>query len=273
MHGSTPSRSLRRSEAAALLSLVLLLLGASPAAGQHLHPAPEDASGLRPLHFSHPMIGESVSPESEARLEHSREGASRLTEVSLGYAPTRGFGVDVALSVETLDDGGVRLGTPHLGLHFAHFGLADRGILLGYGVELSPPARQASHGTSEHGTSEHGAAEHSHAPVRPFVSLGYKSGGLELIASGGVGIDAGARGAGGAARGLGYSLSALHPLAPRVDGSLEAYGGGAGEALHLAPGLRIRLRPGVSLGIGASGALEGPESAGIRTVVSAAYHW
>jgi hypothetical protein len=100
------------------------------------------------LHFSHPLITESPSPDTKARLDYvfadEPDDAKRHTfrfEGEYALAPWLSLEVDVPYTLLDVEGEPNRnhLDTVEGGLKYANFGLADYGLLLGGGLELGLP--------------------------------------------------------------------------------------------------------------------------------------
>lgn len=129
--------------------LVALALAVSPrtAAGQEGHEhadgeahdhAAHDHAGL---HFTHPMIAESVTPDTKVRLDHQYfDFADGNTENSgvleAEYAFHRGISLEFGLPYSYSSG---EFGNLKALLKFANYGFEDSGVLLGYGLGVSVP--------------------------------------------------------------------------------------------------------------------------------------
>ncbi|HEX8907093.1 MAG TPA: hypothetical protein VF771_19740 [Longimicrobiaceae bacterium] len=198
------------------------------------------------LHFSHPLVTESVSPDTKVRVDYARTGGGGESELEMEgeYAFTRSFSIEAGLGYDLAESAASEA---EIAAKLAHYGWEERGILVGGGVLVGIPLRsEAVAGVEE----EERAAE-----VAPFVHGGLRAGGWELTAITRLGFtpadtDAGTR--------LGVNASALYHLTPRIETMLE-YQGAAGlsgeasgsSAQAVAPGLKVRpfeAAPGLAVG-------------------------
>lgn len=128
---------------------LLALIGLLPAAAvaqdddhecddDHEHGAADHHAGL---HFTHPMIAESVSPDTKIRLDHQyfefRDGDREHSAVlEAEYAFARGVSLEVAIPYSYTESA---FGNFDAALKFANYAFERAGVLLGYGVELGFP--------------------------------------------------------------------------------------------------------------------------------------
>jgi len=259
--GSTRSWGRRR---AAILTAALLA-PAVPAAAQeqaqtggHVHEgeaAPQHAG----LHFTHPLVAESVSPDTKLRLDFGRRDlggeAESEMELEAEYALHRSFAVEVGVHFEPAEG---RFGETHVIAKFANYAFEGAGVLLGYGMELGLPTGAAhGHGGLEGPEHEHLEGEEPQveepAPdenvyeFAPFLNAGLATGSWEVSAWTRYAIPTNQVEPADRGPELRYSLSALLHATPRLQPVLELSGaaglGGPSadrETVALTPGLRIR---------------------------------
>lgn len=275
------------------------------------------------LHFTHPIITESVSPDTKLRLDHrffdfpdgDVEHSAQLTGE---FAFSRIFSVEAGIPYSY---SATAFGNADITFKFANYGLEEAGIVLGYGLELELP----TNGSPEEATPdiehehEHGVALRRGAPrvlrrsggiltdppaprfhgaggvegtlgteewtASPFLNLGFRRGGLELIGWGAFAIPFHQADQAEVGTGFEWNLSALYHVSPRLDAMLEldASHGISGEpvgedVVDLSPGVRFRLFPdrpfvlGTSVGFPvASGMEEDPFD--LRWVTSLFWHF
>ena len=127
------------------LSLVLVLvvpLGVASAQEQ------AEADHHEGLHFSHPLIAESVSPDTEVRLDYAfadlgPDASAQALGLELEYAFHRAFSIEAGIPFARLDvdgePGTSRFGNAEVAFKFANYAFEDTGALLGYGVEFGLP--------------------------------------------------------------------------------------------------------------------------------------
>ena len=117
------------------------------------------------LHFTHPMIAESVSPDRKLRFDHRYfefpDGATENSGVlEAEFAFHRSFSVEFGLPYTYTE---AELGNLEAKLKFANFAFENAGVLLGYGVGFVIP----TNGSTE--TPDARSLE-GRAPPRPTVA-------------------------------------------------------------------------------------------------------
>ncbi len=222
-----------------------------------------DADHSKDLHFSHPLFGESPSPDTKVRADYffqneSREatGESHMLRVEAEYALRRWVSVeaDVPFTVRNPDDESKErhLDTVEIAVKLASSAFSERGLLLGGGLELGLPTGDSS---KEIGSSHI-------IVVEPFVDFGLKRGKLELTGFLSAGIPMNENGDNEADVELGWNASFLYQLTSQVELLLEFNGErvfGGEERGHstavIAPGLKLaptrdrKLKIGVGVGL------------------------
>lgn len=221
-------------------------------------------------HFSHPLVAESVTPDTKVRLDtHFADGTGGSTlalvfEAEYAFAPA--FSIEVGTTpythaspaasppiafAETMP-AGVRAslasspaGTAEKGFSdldvafkFANFAFAEHGVLLGYGAELGLPLRTE------------GEPVHAITRIEPFLNIGYQRAGWELEGFVRFGIPTAAEDGAPGNADLATNASVLRHLGDRLQALLELDTGsplGGGEdpwVAHLTPGLKVQPLPG-----------------------------
>lgn len=237
------------------------------------------------LHFSHPLVTESPSPDTKLRLDYlwTRTGSSsadRATEhgvrVEGEYAFSHALSLAVTVPYAWLSAAGVpdasHLGNTEVSLKAASLRWGDRGLLVGGGLSAGLPTGSDARGI---GTSR--AAE-----LEPFVDVGVKRGGLELVGFGHYGTTVRNRDGVDAEREIAFDGSALYAVTHDVEALVEVGAArttagpeGRTTATSLAPGLKLYpfanrcLMFGISAPLGLSG--KARDERGL--LVSAFYHF
>lgn len=268
----------------------LLLLASVPSAAAAQIEIHEDGEAhSHGLHFSHPLVAESVSPDTKGRLDlvstRIEEGGAKewITALALEaeYAFHRAFSVEVQLPY------GVQAGSPgetHLGLKFANYAFEERGVLLGYGVDLGLPTgdfEAPGHELVEHDTTAAGEHEDLYE-IEPYLNVGWMHGRWELVGFAVFSIPTDLDPAHEASTGLALNASALYHASNRLmalleyDGlsGLSGDGAGAGFA-NLSPGVKVVPFAGSTLQIGVSAGFPvvDRDQFDTRLKVSAFYHF
>lgn len=277
-----PYRYMRRVS----LAVVLLLTGlgwplGGMAAQEHDHEDghAQEADHHAGLHFAHPMIAESVTPDTKVRVDHrffdftEEDEHSGLFEAEYAFHRSVSLEVGFPFSYSASEPGNLEAI-----LKFANFAFEDAGVLLGYGTGLVAPtagdedepvavpnrdgAASAGPGLAAARRDATGAgrtrAPRLHAggagvagslgtdawSLRPFVNVGWQSGDLELVAWTLLDVPLGHDEAEPEiSTRLTYSLSGLYRVSNRVQAILELDGIG-GVNGHAVGGDVLNLAPG-----------------------------
>lgn len=252
---------------------------------QHSHEIDSDASDHHHgLHFVHPMFTESVSPDTKMRLDYQLQYPGPISETELEgeYAFSRIFSLETGVH---FDPAANRFGNTHLLFKFANYALEERGILLGYGLSLDLPTGSGhGHGTGESLDQE--PADHHHEEniyqFSPFLNAGLKTGNLELVGWSLFNIPTNHAHPEDASTSLDYNISALYHLSSRIQPLVEFTGtrqlsgvSNKGNALYVAPGLRVKLLEDTPLilGLGMRIPVTKERSFDNQVQVSAFYHF
>lgn len=245
-----------------VLAGFLLALHA-PASAQESH-RHVDSSHNDGLHFSHPLVAESPSPDTKIRFDYALldvDGAGPQATVSTfrleaEYAFYRVFSVEVDVPYTWLDpeQGSSRsnLDNVQVGLKFANFAFEERGLLLGYGIEFGFPTGDSGEGIGSGHIFE----------IEPFLDVGYKWRDIEVVAFTEFGIPTNQEEGEEVETELGYNVSALYHFSSGLQGLIEVDGESvlsgeeSGESLvNISPGIKIRPLPlrelilGLSVGV------------------------
>jgi len=222
-----------------------------------------DPDHSKELHFSHPLFGESPSPDTKVRADYffrneSREvtGESHTARLELEYALRSWVSLeaDIPFTVRDPDDESNErhLDTVEIAVKLASSAFSEHGLLLGGGLELGLPTGDSSGGIGSSHILE----------VEPFLDFGLKRGDLEVTGFLSAGIPMNENGDNEADVELGWNASFLYHLNSRVELLLELNGErvfGGEERGHstavVAPGLKLtptrdqNLKIGVAVGL------------------------
>ncbi len=265
--------SMRKSVAALATALTLVAAFAAPRAYAHASHAD--------LHFSHPIVAESPTPDRKVRLDYrfdSFEAGGELHTPNLEaeYAFLRWVSLEVDVPWSYLH----RTGRPtenHLNdvevtLKFATFALADRGLLLGGGVGAELPT----------GDVQTGIGDEDITVITPYASVGYERGAVELVGFAHFGIPTGGSEADRADLEFTWNSSALVHVTDRLMALAEFDGvhvsGGPEDgfdAVYASPGVKVAPLRDVQLEVGAAVrvALTDQRDTDISTIGSVFYHF
>jgi hypothetical protein len=256
-----------------------------PAEAQHAHEGQH--SHEEDLHFTHPMVAESVSPDTKLRLDFAFQNPGEETEMELEgeYAFHRAFSIEAGVH---FDPEAGAFGETHIITKFANYAFEERGLLLGYGLEFGLPTGGAhAHG----GVREHEEGQHEHGgdepeediyEIAPFLNAGLMAGRWEIVGWTIFSIPTNQSLQENVGTELRYNASALFHASPRIQALVEAHGqaGLSGResdrsVVNLAPGIRIRPLPrrNLALGTALSFPVTEDEAFDMRVLVSAFYHF
>jgi hypothetical protein len=104
----------------------------------------EKAKNTDHLEFSHPLITESVSPDTKIRLTflHTKTDSgmiSQVYDIELEYAPVPSFSIHLDMPYTVINHSTGNLDEIELDLKFANFAFAAHHVLLGYGISFGLP--------------------------------------------------------------------------------------------------------------------------------------
>ncbi|HSM36215.1 MAG TPA: hypothetical protein VK837_07460 [Longimicrobiales bacterium] len=291
--------------------VALVALGATgPASAQDHDHDDGDHGHHGGLHFTHPLIAESVSPDTKVRLDHDYfEFPDGDTEhagtLEAEYAFTRGFSIELGLPYSYTASA---LGNLEAVLKFANYAHEDAGLLLGYGIEFGFPTNgnpeeaheeeltRAPRSVAGHqlspgrpsfaftggGSGVGGTLGTTEYEIAPFLNVGFMRNGLELVGWAFFEIPFNQEEPEEVATELAYNVSTLYPTGGRVQALLELDGssGISGEAVdedvvQVSPGLRFRPLPDRPLVVGtaASFPISGDQEIDLRWRASVFWHF
>ena len=273
-----------------ILAVVLAAAGALKAFAHDDHGNP---SGL---HFSHPLITESPSPDTKIRLDYfflnvdgevedeelgeEGEGPSKFKEstvnLELEYAFTRNISIeaDIPYTFINPDEGKDvnHFNNIEIGVKLATFFLEEYGILLGGGLEFGLPT----------GDDEKGIGSDNIFEIEPFLSFGWKYKILEVVSFLHIGFPVNQKGDQNEGDELGYNLSTLVHATEwlevllEFDGETVLNGEEEGESvLNIDPGVKFKPFKSQELhvGFGAGFPVTNDEEFEYRLIASVFYHF
>jgi hypothetical protein len=258
--------------------------------------AHDDHGNPNGLHFSHPLITESPSPDTKIRLDYffldvdgevededlgeEGEGPSRFKEntvnLELEYAFTRNISIeaDIPYTFINPDEGKdtSHFNTVDIGVKLATFILEEYGVLLGGGLEFGLPT----------GDDDKGIGSDNIFEIEPFLSFGWKYKILEVVSFLHLGIPVNQKGDQDEGNELGYNLSTLLHATEwlevllEFDGETVLNGEEEGESvLNIDPGVKFKPFKSQELhvGFGAGFPVTHDEEFEVRLVASVFYHF
>jgi hypothetical protein len=217
---------------------------------QHL----PDHDHKKTLHFSHPLVSESPSPDTKIRTDYLY---MNLTEddlkmhtfvVEAEYAFFRWLSLefDVPYTILSNEMTLSRLNNIEVGIKYANFTFEETGLLLGGGIELGLPT----------GSDETGIGSSTVWEVEPFLDFGYKNEGFETVgfAKFGFPVNGGEE---EADLEFGWNLSFLYQITNHIEGLVEFSGekvnGGEEDGFTttaVIPGIKIKPVQSINLKVG-----------------------
>ena len=239
---------------------VLATPGFAQEAGEHDHgPTGHHQAGESGhhagLHFTHPLVAESVSPDTKLRFDYGYQDLGAENESELELEGEYAFHRSVALEIGThFDATRGELGETHVIAKFANFAFEEHGLLLGYGMEIGLPTG-AGHGhvgleapEHEHEEGEeHEEEEDDVYEFAPFLNVGLAAGLWEFVAWTRYAIPTNQTAPAELGPELRFDLSVLLHASNHIEPVLEMGGSfGLGgpqadrEVLTLSPGVRVR---------------------------------
>lgn len=262
--------------------LVVILAASFPARAQeHAHDNGHSQSDR--LHFTHPLVTESVSPDTKVRLDYvfTTPGSAYELEFEGEYAFHPAFSIEAGVHYD-LSQGG--LGDTHVLFKFANYAFAERGVLLGYGVVFGLPTgdHDDAGGARGHHGHAHAAGDSDIYEIEPFLNAGIRRGALEISGWARFAIPTNQETQSEVETNFRYDLSALYHVGPRLDvltelnGAWGLSGHASGDATaSVVPGVRLRPFTGVNFvgAIGMALPLTYQESFDSRVILSLFYHF
>lgn len=278
---------LRRPATAGMVAAAVMLLGGGFVYGHEAGDAGNSSAGHSPegaLHFSHPLIAESPSPDTKVRFDYffrdvdhegekAREHTMRL-EGEYAFDPAFSVEIDVPYELRHPDEGSnaTHSGTVEVGLKFANFAFAEQGLLLGYGIELGLPT----------GDDEKEIGSDHLFEFEPYFDFGLRRGDVEVVGFVSFGVPTNQADGEEVETELGYNLSALYHVTSRLAGLVELDGESAlsGEedgtsVVNITPGVKFRpfADSNLQVGVGVSFPVSGEREFDVQTILSLFYHF
>ena len=239
------------------------------------------------LHFSHPLISESPSPDTKIRLDYffmdiegeEEQGGglkNHTIRLEAEYAFSRNISIEVDAPYTFInpDEG---IGVDHLnnievGLKLASFIFEQYGLLLGGGIEFGIPT----------GDDQKGVGSDHILEIEPFLSMGYKYNNFELVSFVSLGFPVNQDDGEDESDEFGYNVSLLYHLTNgievllEIDGEVALNGEEDGESiLNIDPGIKILPfnNKDIHIGFGAGFPLTEDEAFEYRLIGSLIYHF
>ena len=264
-----------------LLSLAMVLaigVFCSVAAQSDDH---DDDHDHGPLHFSHPLIVESPSPDTKVRFDYFfrrlRDAGEKVddhtlrVEAEYAFKPWISIEVNAPLTLHRpeLSPRETHTDEMEVSLKMASFRWAEKKLLPVYGVSFELPTGNGSAIGSDHVVH-----------VEPYAGLGWMRNRIELVGFVSMGFPTNRRVTDDDGTELSYEFSYMYKanhtlqLLMEVDGSRVVTGPASGEnVLNLSPGFKINHGHHWQFGFGAGFPVTGTKDFKVRTIASVFYHF
>jgi hypothetical protein len=255
--------------------IALLAVSSTFAIGQHSHDHGE-------MHFSHPLIVESPSPDTKVRLDYFFSRRNDAGEIISGHTPRlefeyafrRSFSIEVnapyTFNQPESAPGQSHLDTVEVSFKFASFAFDEKHILPTYGLSFNLPTGNDS-----------GIGSNHIVEIEPFAGLGYKHKKIQLVGIVSVGLATNKRAGDEEGTEFGFGLASMYKVTPRFEALLEFDGhrpltGGEERrtVANISPGLKfLPFNDHWQIGVSAGFPVTHTKDFNIRTVVSVFYHF
>ncbi|MCH7827096.1 MAG: hypothetical protein IIC75_03835 [Bacteroidetes bacterium] len=141
----------------------------------------DDKDKNKHIHFAHPLITETPSPDTKIRFDYFyrninsgvlKNHTTRL-ELEYAFAPSFSIEVDIPYTIlkPSLGSTESNFNTISIGFKFANYAFEESNILLGYGLEFGIPT----------GDQDVGIGSNHILEIEPFFSIGYKIDKFDII--------------------------------------------------------------------------------------------
>jgi hypothetical protein len=258
----------------------ILALVAGISFGQDTDSGHHDDDHHHGLHFSHPLITESASPDTKLRFDYDYErlrtdDGDRSTDhairVEYEYAFARSFSVAVTAPYVFRRTEGFthenHFDNVEISLKAASFAFAEKKILPVYGISFGLPTGNDS-----------GIGSNHVVEIEPFAGLGVMKGNFEFIGFGSFGFRANRHAADEEGNEFGYHFSTMYKFSPRFQGLLEFDGhnsltGETANVLNISPGIKFIPAEHWQIGAGVGFPLTHDKDFNVRGILSVFYHF
>jgi len=266
---------------ATALALTLVVLPTSGTAHEAHH------HNEKALHFSHPLISESPSPDTKIRLDYKFESkpgkeeeqaGARVSTINLEgeYAFNKSFSVEVNIPYSFRDSEEDSItdntGNVEIAFKYANYTFEEKGLLLGGGLEFGLPTGNTG---KEIGSSHV-------LEIAPFLNFGYRHDPFELVGFVKFGFPINENTDDETDLELGWNLSLLYQanediqLLLELDGEHVYNGEEDGhEVVNITPGVKYQpfAQGRFQVGAGVSFPLTEDKEFYVMPVISAFYHF
>ncbi len=202
------------------------------------------------LHFSHPLVAESPTPDTKIRFDYiftkvdndERVSDDQMLRLEAEYAFNENVSVEIhapfTFTNPSDEPNENNFGDVEVAIKLASYALESHGLVIGGGIELVLPT----------GDDDKNIGNDHTLHIEPFITAGYKKDSLEVIASLGFGIPTNEPEAEKDEEDLEleFNLSVLYHFTPRIEGLIELDGSSVVSGheeetvVNLTPGIKVR---------------------------------
>jgi len=270
--------------------MIVLLSGTTHTTAQPSHRHHEDPNNnVSPahashdaLHFSHPLVAESPTPDHKLRLDYRFDneengGQTSTLRLEAEYAFNRHVSVEIDAPYTWTDPTGSpnenNLGNVEISLKLASYAFEQHGVVVGGGIEFGLPT----------GDDDRGIGDDHVLEIEPFIDVGFKRDRVQVIAFLTFGIPTNEPGADKDEEDLelGFNLAFQYDFTPSIAGLFEidassvVSGDDNKTVVNLIPGIKIQPTqdPSVQIGIGVSFPVSNDQEFDSRVIVSFFKHF
>lgn len=264
-----------------LLIMILLISCLRSIAQEHNSSNGKEIHGQEHLEFSHPLVTESISPDTKIRLtfldtKGQDNKLSQTYDLELEYAPVPVFSIHLDVPYEVLHPSENQtlsnLSEIEVDLKFANFAFESHNVLLGYGISFGLPT----------GNQTKGIGNDHIWDVNPFFNAGVKAKNWEWTAFVILGIPLNQSSDEKKQTALECRLTALYHITLRWEGLIEAgnatqlsrfYSGD--NSFDLTEGIKFRPNPDKPwiLGLGVRHPVFKNDEIKLQGILSVFYHF
>jgi hypothetical protein len=258
------------------LSLLLVLGSSAVFAQDH---DDHDSHDHSELHFSHPLIVESPSPDTKVRFDYfyirSRDLGIGTTDhvgrVQAEYAFNRAFSIEVNVPYDfrriEFEPHQNHLDTMEVSIKAASYAFEKQKILPVYGVSFNLPTGSKTGIGSDHIVE-----------IEPYAGLGVMRGKFEFIGFGSVGVPVNKHDGEDEGTEVGYEFSTLYKVTRHFQGLLEFDGhtaltGDKETVFNVSPGFKFNFGHHWQFGAGVGFPLTSQKEFNVRAITSVFYHF
>jgi hypothetical protein len=232
------------------------------------------------LHFSHPLITESASPDTKLRFDYvytrsrTEDGdreSDHSARVEYEYAFARSFSISVTAPYVVRKTEGLpnedHFDNVEISLKAASFAFEKKKILPVYGISFGLPTGTRTGIGSSHVVE-----------IEPFAGLGVMKGSWEFVGFGSVGFKANRNETDDEGHEFNYEISSMYKFSARWQGLVEFDGhksltGNSENVFNVSPGLKFIPAEHWQIGAGVGFPLTSDKDFRVRGIIAVFYHF